>query len=129
MMPYPSEDWYLLGNFLNGFFVKKEIFNFSAKITIFGTIFKLVKMNFKLIKPSGLDPRIRDVEAFWYKTEIKIIYFVSLCLILRFTLTLNVWYIETKKRSHFFLRLEANFFDTMLSRKAFATNSLKWKFL
>ena len=29
------------GNFLNGFFVKKEIFNFSAKITIFGTNFRL----------------------------------------------------------------------------------------
>ena len=26
--------------------------------------------------------RIRNVEAFWYKTEIKIIYFVPLCLIL-----------------------------------------------
>ena len=33
------------------------------------------------IKPCGLGPRIRDVEAFWYKTEIKIIYFVQLCLI------------------------------------------------
>ena len=29
----------------------------------------------------GLGPRIRDMEAFWYKTEIKIIYFVPLCLI------------------------------------------------
>ena len=26
----------------------------------------------------GLGPRIRDVEAFWYKTEIKIIYFVPM---------------------------------------------------
>ena len=33
------------------------------------------------IKPCGLGPRIQDVEAFWYKTEIKIIYFVPLCLI------------------------------------------------
>ena len=33
------------------------------------------------IKPCGLGSRIRDVEAFWYKTEIKIIYFVPLCLI------------------------------------------------
>ena len=31
--------------------------------------------------PCGLGSRIRDVEAFWYKTEIKIIYFVPLCLI------------------------------------------------
>ena len=35
------------------------------------------------IKPCGLGPRIQDivVEAFWYKTEIKIIYFVPLSLI------------------------------------------------
>jgi hypothetical protein len=31
---------------------------------------------------------------------------------------------KTKKR-HFFLRLEIDFFDPMLSRKTFATNSLK----
>ena len=45
------------------------------------------------IKPGGLGPRIRDVEAFWYKTEIKIIYFLPLwliALILRLTLTLNL---------------------------------------
>ena len=33
------------------------------------------------IKPCGLGSKIRDVEVFWYKTEIKIIYFVPLCLI------------------------------------------------
>ena len=33
------------------------------------------------IKPRVLGSRIRDVEAFWYKTEIKIIHFVPLCLI------------------------------------------------
>ena len=32
---------------------------------------------------------------------------------------------KTKKWPHFFLRLEADFYDPMLSRKAFATNSLK----
>ena len=32
-------------------------------------------------KNDGLGSRIRDVDAFWYKTEIKIIYFVQLCLI------------------------------------------------
>ena len=32
------------------------------------------------IKPCSLGSRIQDVEAFWYKTEIKIIYFVPLCL-------------------------------------------------
>ena len=34
------------------------------------------------IKPAGLVSRIRDVEAFWYKTELKIIHIVPLCLIL-----------------------------------------------
>ena len=33
------------------------------------------------IKPCRLGSRIRDAETFWYKTEIKIIYFVTLCLI------------------------------------------------
>ena len=33
------------------------------------------------IKPCGLGSRIWGVEAFWYKTEIKIIYFMPLCLI------------------------------------------------
>ena len=33
------------------------------------------------IKPSGLGSRIRDVEAFWYKTVMKIIYYVPMCLI------------------------------------------------
>ena len=33
------------------------------------------------IKPYGLGSRIRDVEAFWYKTEFEIIYFLPLCLI------------------------------------------------
>ena len=33
------------------------------------------------IKPGGLVPRIWDVEAFWYKTEIKIIYFEPCYLI------------------------------------------------
>ena len=51
-----------------------------------------------------LDPRIQDVEAFWYKTEIKIIYFVLQCLIVSivsvcqwFTLTLNFWYLKNIK--------------------------------
>ena len=48
------------------------------------------------IKPCGLGSRIRDVEAFWYKREIKIIYFVQLCLIVWFTLTLNFWYLKLK---------------------------------
>jgi hypothetical protein len=30
------------------------------------------------------------VEVFWYKTEIKIIFFVQICVIVWFTLTLNV---------------------------------------
>ena len=38
---------------------------------------------------NGLGPKIQYVEVYWYKTEIKIICFVPLCLILWFTLTLN----------------------------------------
>ena len=78
---------------------------------------------------SRLGPIIRDVEAFGYKTEIKIIYFVPLCLIVWFMVYSNPKFLifKTKKRPQlFFLRLEAVFFfDPMLSRKAFATNSLK----
>ena len=54
------------------------------------------------IKPCRLVSRIRDVEAFWYKTEIKIVYFVSLCLIVSgleivwFTLTLNFWCLKNE---------------------------------
>ena len=38
------------------------------------------------IKPFELGSRIRDVEAFWYKTEIKIIYFVRLYVIVMYGL-------------------------------------------
>ena len=57
-----------------------------VKLTVMGTDWVGVccKNRFATIeiKPCGLVTRIRDVEAFWYKTEIKIIYFVPLCLIL-----------------------------------------------
>ena len=65
------------------------------------------------IKPFRLDLRIRDVETFWYKIEIKIIYFVPLCWIVldcmvypdrKFLIS------KTKKRPSFFQRLEADFF-------------------
>ena len=76
-----------------------------------------------------LGPRIRDVEAFWYKTEIKIIYFVPLCLIVfdfRVYPDPKFLMLKTKKMASFFLRLEADYFyPKLLSRKAFATNSLK----
>ena len=62
------------------------------------------------IKPCGLGSRIRDVEAFWYKTKIKIIYFLRLCVIVWFTLTLNFWYVKLKNGLIFFLWLEADFF-------------------
>ena len=61
----------------------------------------------------GLGSRIRDMEAFWYKTEIKIIYFVPLCLIVfNFMVYPDPKFLifKTKKRPHFFLRLEADFF-------------------
>ena len=74
----------------------------------------------------GLGSRIRDVEAFWYKTEIKIIYFVRLCVLVWFTLTLNFWYVKPKKRPHFFSEFGSWFyFDLMLSGKTFATNSFQ----
>ena len=63
------------------------------------------------IKPCGLGSRIRNVEAFWYETEI--IYFVRLCwlcVIVWFTLTLTFWYLKLKNWLFFFLRLEADFF-------------------
>ena len=82
------------------------------------------------IKPCGLGSRIWYVEAFWYKTEFKIIYFVKLCLIvlivsdclpwIYFLSTYNKFRVRvnhpirhnqrTKKWPHFFLRLEADFF-------------------
>ena len=78
------------------------------------------------IKPCGLGPRIQDVEAFWYKTEIKIIYFVPLYLIkFDFMVYPDPKFLKTKKQTHFFLRLKADFFYPLLSRKAFATNSFK----
>ena len=39
-------------------------------------------------------PAIRDMEAFWNKTEIKIIYFVPLCVIVWLTLTLTFFYLK-----------------------------------
>jgi hypothetical protein len=58
----------------------------------------------------------------------KIIYFVPLCLIVFDFMVYpdpKSMIFKTKKWPHFFLRLEADFYDPMLSRKAFATNSLK----
>ena len=49
--------------------------------------------------PDGL---VLEFEAFWYKTEIKMIYFVPLCLILWFTLTLNFCYSKQKNSLIFF---------------------------
>ena len=53
----------------------------------------------------GLGPRIRDMEAFWYKTEIKIFYFAPLCLIVfNFMVYPDTKFLifKTKKRPHFF---------------------------
>ena len=57
------------------------------------------------IKPCGLGPRIQNVEAFWYKIEIKIIYFVPLCLIVfDFMVYPDPKFLifKTKKHPHFF---------------------------
>ena len=73
-------------------FLKLDIYNFdhrkrkshTNKTKISRNKFYVKVRTYKLleIKPCGLGSRIRDVEAFRYKTEIKIIYFVPLCLIL-----------------------------------------------
>jgi hypothetical protein len=55
-----------------------QIFSILCSVTFEGHGYFLRKLE---IKPCRLGPRIRDMEAFWYKTEIKIIYFVPLCLI------------------------------------------------
>ena len=52
-----------------------------------------------------------------YKTEIKIIYFVPLCLI--------VFDFMVYPDPEFLFEVRGFFFDPKLSRKAFATNSLK----
>ena len=75
------------------------------------------KMFFLLeIKPCELGSRIRDVEAFWYKTDIKIIYFVQLCLIALIVCDCMVYpdpnflYSKLKMASFIFLRMQADFF-------------------
>ena len=78
------------------------------------------KLNILEIKPFGLVSRIRDVEAFWYKTDIKIIVFDL------------IDYPDPKfliSKTTIFSEVRGYFVDAMLSCKAFATNSLKWKFL
>ena len=57
------------------------------------------------IKLCGLGPRIRDVEAFFYKTEIKIVYFEPLCSIVSdFMVYPDPKFLisKTKKQPHFF---------------------------
>ena len=76
---------------LKGWVISDGIFNlFSSTQKIiksgfyfilksWGTVVWLIFWGLE-IKLCGLGSRIRDVEAFWYKTDIKIIYFVPLCL-------------------------------------------------
>ena len=80
--------------------------------------------NMKLleIKPCGLGSKIRDVEAFWHKTEI--LYFVPLCWLcviddcmVYFDPKFLIF--KTKKSSFFFWSWRLIFFDPMLSRKFF----------
>ena len=67
-------------------------------------------------RPCGLGSRIRDVEAFWYKTEIKIIYFVQLCLIALIVCDCMVYpdpkflIFKTKKHPQFFYEAGGWFF-------------------
>ena len=81
----------LLSNYFESFF----------KVHIFWEVWKSLPLNFNIIrKPEilGLGSRISGVEAFWYKTKIKIIYFVWLFV----TLTLNFWYVKLKNGLIFF---------------------------
>ena len=79
------------------------------------------------IKPCGLGPRIRDVEAFWYKTEIKIIYFLPLfdCVWSYMVYPDPKFLIfKTKKCPCFFLRLEA--FFSILCYRARHLQQIHW---
>ena len=65
------------------------------------------------IKPCGLGPRTRNVEAFWYKPEIKIIYFVPLCFIVfDFMVYLDPKFLilKTKNQPRFFSEVRNWFF-------------------
>ena len=59
-------------------FGKLEYLRATARFQI---VLRHAKYKILEIKPCGLVSRIQNVEAFWYKTEIKIIYFVPLWLI------------------------------------------------
>ena len=67
------------------------------------------------IKPCGLGSRIRDLEAFWYKTEIKIIYFVPLCLIVLIVSDCMV-YPDPKKVVKVELKFECPIWNSNLER-------------
>ena len=70
----------------------------------------------KKSSPAGFVLEIRDVVAFWYKTETKIIYFVPLCLIV-FEFMVHSdpksFLSKIKKQPNSFLMLEADFFASM----------------
>ena len=95
------------------------------------------------IKPCGIGSRIRDVKEFGYKTEIKIIYFAPLCLILLiasdciqgvlafhdFTIHgFEIVNIKKQKFQNFFWKYFGNFSEyNMLVRWADGTNDLPTK--
>ena len=92
--------------------------------------YKAATYNFLLNKcqrssPAGLVWEFK----MWYKTEIKIIYSVQLCLIALIVcdswFTLTHFFIFKTKNSLIDWLKEADFFDPKLLHKAFATNSLK----
>ena len=65
----------------------------TSLISFCYTIVQLLWNCWLEVKPCGFGSRMQDVETFWYKTEIKIVYFVTLgliVLILWFTLTLAI---------------------------------------
>ena len=60
------------------------------------------------IKPCGLCSRIRDVEAFWYKTEIKIIYFVPMCFIMLIVSDCMIYHDTKSKIKYQIFRVRVN---------------------
>ena len=53
----------------------------ACHITVHSNLYSVVCNCFGFIYRNSLGSRIRDVDVFWYKTEIKSVYFLQLCFI------------------------------------------------
>ena len=77
-----------------------------------------------------IKPAIRDVEAFWYQTEIKIIYFVPLCLIVFDCMVYpdrKFLIFKTKKRPNFFSGVTGCFFWSYIITHGICNKFIKMK--